>query len=393
MVKECTYYKRVRLLRIAIVLAMMTSFVAAPAASNDDPVPITWPVSAAWPKAFPLSDAISVVMGDSRVFVAQPTQVSAFQWSDGAELWKANLTATTRPVIDEGRVFVSAGDGIHALSESTGAEQWRLAVGAMSLSPAAKAGWLVVADTDGSLQAINASQGREVWRIDLPAALTVPAVIEGDLVIGACADGVVRAWQIADNAVRWTRELGTRPTQILAASGHVFVGGEDGRLFSLRPRDGHQNWEYKLEITIVGRLAADNEHVYATTIDNSVQAHSFNGHRAWHRLLASRVVDGLYVDSGMVFVPQSNGAIQLYLARDGARAGRVTAPPAEATVLGGLVAFGVGDRLQMALTMSAGSELKLTTFRRTGLAAVPATAAPPSTELLLTRPTGSGGGW
>ena len=388
MLKECTYYSRVRHLRIAIVLAGAVCCVAAPSASLDDPVPVAWPVSAAWPKTFPVSDAISLVMGDSRVFVVQPARVSAFQWSDGKELWKVDLTATTRPVIDEGRVFVSAANEIHALTEATGASQWHRPVGSLSISPTAKAGWLIVPGDDLSLQGVNASQGSEVWRIILPAPLTAPVVIDGELVFGACADGVVRAWQIADGAVRWTQELGTRPTQILAASGQVFVGGDDGGLFSLRYRDGKENWKYRLEITIVGRLAADNEQVYATTIDNSVHAHSFNGHRAWRQGLAARVVDGLYSDSGSVFVPMSNGEVRIFLARGGRRAGRIAAAPADATVLGGLVASGVADRLQMAITMSAGSELIVTTFRRTGLAAVPATAAPPSTPLLLSRPGG-----
>lgn len=391
MLKECPYYKRVRHLCRVIVLAGMVSFVAVPSATLDDPAPVVWPVSAAWPKTFPVSDAISLVMGDSRLFVVQASRVSAFQWSDGKELWKADLTATTRPVIDEGRVFVSTGNDIHALAESTGAPQWRRPVGALSISPTAKAGWLIVPGDDLSLQGVNASQGSEVWRIILPAPLTAPVVIDGDLVFGACADGVVRAWQITDGAVRWTRELGTRPTQILAASGQVFAGGEDGSLFSFRPSDGKENWKYRLEITIVGRLAVDNEHVYATTIDNSVHAHAFNGHRAWHQLLAARVVDGLYADSGNVFVPMSNGEVRIFLARGGRRAGRITAAPAEATVLGGLVASGAADRLQMALTMSAGSELIVTTFRRTGLAAVPATAAPPSTPLILSRPGGLSG--
>ena len=391
MLKECTYYKRVKHLRIAIVLAGMAFVVASPSAFVDDPVPVVWPVGSAWPKTFPVADAISLVMGDSRVFVVQPARVSALQWSDGTQLWTADLTATTRPVIDEGRVFVSAGDEIHALAESTGVSQWHRSVGALSISPTAKAGWLIVPGSDGSLQGINASQGSEVWRIDLPAALTVPVVIDGDLVFGACADGVVRAWQIADGAVRWTRELGTRPVQILAASGQVFAGGENGNLFSLRHRDGKENWKYRLEMTIVGRLAADADHVYVTTIDNFVSAHAFNGHRAWHKSLAARVVDGLYSDSGAVFVPQSNGEIRMFLARNGNRAGRLYGGTEESAVLGGLVARGAGDRLQLALTLSTGSQLLVTTFRRTGLAAVPATAAPPSTPLLLSLPGGSGG--
>jgi outer membrane protein assembly factor BamB len=380
------YYKRVSHTRAALVLTLAVSVVAWPAASDDDPVPAVWPVAAAWSSNFPVADTISLVMGQSRLFVVESTVVSA--WNDGALLWKSELSATTRPVIDEGRVFVSAADAIHALSDANGTEQWRLTVGKISISPTARSGWLIVPGEDGSLQGVSAAQGREVWRIALPAPLIAPVAIDGDLVFGACADGAIRAWQIADGAVRWTQELGTRPTHLIAASGQVFVGGEDGRLRSLRQRDGRENWAYRLEMPIAGQLASDERHVYAATIDNSVHAHTFNGHQAWHQLLAARVVDGMFSDSGFVFVPQSNGEIRIFLAKGGFRAGRLTAPPQDASVIGGLVAGGAGDQLRMAMTVSAGSQLVVTTYRRTGLGAVAATSAPPGTPLLLSLPGG-----
>ena len=135
---------------------------------------------------------------------------------------------------------------------------------------------------------------------------------------------------------------------------------------SLRQRDGRRNWAYAYEMPIAGRLAADEHHVYATTIDNSVHGHAFNGHRTWHKLLAFRVVDGMFSDSGSVFVPQSNGEIRIFLAKDGTRAGRLNSSPAEATVIGGLVAGGSGDQLRMAITTRALAD-RLTTYKRTGL--------------------------
>jgi outer membrane protein assembly factor BamB len=396
--KECTYYKRVRHTRIALVLTMALSLFARsfasspaaerPAASSDDPVPAVWPVAAAWPKSFPAIDALSLLTSDSHLLAVESTQVSALSWSDGEVLWKSSLSASTRPVVDEGRVFVPAGDAIHALSDASGKEEWRLTVGSISIPPAARSGWLIVAAEDGSLQGINAAQGREVWRIALPAPLTSPVAIDADLVIGACADGVIRAWQIADGSVRWTRELGTRPTQLTAGSGHLFVGGEDGRLMSLRQRDGRLNWAYPFAMSIVGRLAFDQKNVYATTIDNTVRAHAFNGHQVWHKPLTFRVIDGMLSDAGGVFVPQSNGEIRIFLAKDGTRAGRLNTAPEDATVIGALAAHGAGDQLRMAITTSAGSQLTVTTYRRTGLAAVPATSGPPATPLLLSLPGG-----
>ena len=398
MLKECTYYKRVRHTRVAFVFTLALSifaiaFASSPAverpeASSDDPVPAVWPVAAAWPKIFPPGDAMSLVTSDSHLLTVEPTQMTAFSWSDGQLLWKSDLSASARPVADEGRVFVPAGDAIHALSGSSGKEEWRLTVGKVSISPAARSGWLIVAAEDGSLQGISAPQGREVWRIALPAPLTSPVAIDADLVLGACADGVIRAWQIADGAVRWEREVGTRPTQLTAGSGHLFVGGEDGQLMSLRQRDGRLNWAYPFAMPIVGRLAFDQENVYATTIDNTVRAHAFNGHQVWHQFLTFRVIDGMLSDAGTVFVPQSNGEIRIFLAKDGTRAGRLNTAPEDATVLGALAVHGAGEQLRMAIATSTAPQLTVTTYRRTGLAAVPATSAPPGTPLLLMLPGG-----
>jgi outer membrane protein assembly factor BamB len=385
--KECHYYKRVSHPRAALVLVLAFCAFARPSASIDDERASVWPVDAGWSHRFTASDTISIALGHSRLLVIEAAQISARNWSDGAEVWKRDLTATGRPVADEGHVFVPTADAIVSLSDATGAEQWRRA-GRAAFSPSARAGWLIVAGEDGSLQGVSTAQGREVWRIDLPAALATQAVIEGDLVIGACADGVVRAWQIADGALRWSREIGTLPTQLTSAYGHVFVGGRDGRLMSVRHGDGRLNWSYAFHMPIVGRLAVDARHVYAATIDNTIHAHSFNGHQAWHKLLAARVIDGLLSDSGMVFVPQSTGDIRIFLAKGGARAGRLNATPANATVVGALIASGSGPDLRLALTAEAGAQIELTTYRRTGIAAVPASEAPPSTPLELTRPGG-----
>ena len=374
--------------RAAFVLTLALSVVAWPAASKDDAVTPVWPVDDAWTEDFPGSDTLSLVIGESRLLVVESAQISARAWSDGAVLWKSELTATARPVVDGGRVFVPAGDAIHALSDATGAVQWRLP-GRVATSPTARSGWLIVPTEDGSLQGVSAADGREVWRIALPALLTTPVVIDGDLVVGGGADGLIRAWQITDGALRWTRETGTRPTQLLAAGGVVFVGGENGQLRSLQQRDGHVNWTYSYNMSITGRLASDERHVYATTIDNSVHAHAFNGHQRWHQYLAFRVVGGMVSDAGSVFVPQSNGEIRIFLAKNGVRAGRLNASPPKSTVIGGLASGGFGDHLRMALTTTAaGTRIALTTYRRTGLAAVPATSAPSGTPLLFTLPGG-----
>lgn len=370
--------------RAVITLTAALSCAAISSAQNTNRVS-AWPLDAGWTRDFPFGDALSLALGSSRLLVADPTQVAAHAWSDAGLVWVSLLDATVPPLVHDGRVFIAAEEQIHALSEDNGKVEWRLPSGRVSITPTARAGWLIVADDNGTLRGVDASSGRVVWQNELKVSLATSPVIDGDLVVAALADGRVTASQIKDGTLRWTTPVGTRPTQSLAAGGRVFVTGEDGRLIALRQRDGRQEWAYDLKMDVVGRLAADAKHVYVTTLDNSVRAHAFNGHQRWRKEVASRIVDGLLVDSDRVFVPQSDGTIQIYTA-DGARAGRLSTPAKQTSVLGAMVAAGSGNGLRMALTTSAGSRLTVVTYKPTGLPVTVASVPPPGAVLPLSAP-------
>lgn len=351
-------------------------FAAAP-----DPV---WPMDTVWTRPFPFGDQFSIAVGETRLLVVEPTQMTAHAWKDGASTWISDLDATVTPVIDEGRVFIAAEEQVHALSEMTGVLAWRLPTGPLSIAPTARSGWLIVASETGTLTGVNASLGRVVWKTEIGMALTTPVSIDGDLVVAALADGRVTGWRVTDGSSRWETKIGTRPAQVLAAAGRVFIAGTDGRLISLRQRDGRQEWDYPFGMPVVGRLAVDDRHIYATTIDNSVRGHTFNGHQKWRNPVDARVVDGLIADAGRIFVPQSNGEIAIFTSA-GEPAGRL--PGAEdASVLGGLASSGTGAGLRMAIINSAASELTVTAYQPTGLPATVAVTAPPGTPLLLALP-------
>ncbi len=369
--------------RAAFRLAAPLFSAALVVAAAQDPV---WPIDTAWTRPFPFGDQFSLVVGETRLLVVEPTRIAAHAWKDGAPTWISDLDATVAPVIDEGRVFIAAEEQVHALSELTGVLEWRLPTGPLSNAPTARSGWLIVAAEAGILSGVNASLGRVVWNAELGAPLSTPVSIDGDLLVAGLADGRVTGWRVTDGGSRWATRIGTRPVQVLAAVGRVFIVGQDGRLICLRQRDGREEWDYPFGMPVVGRLAVDNRHIYATTIDNSVRAHAFNGHQRWRHTVAARVVDGLLVDAGRVFVPQSNGEIRIFT-NAGDRAGRLPGAAEDASVLGGLTSSGTGSRLRMAMTNSAASELTVTAYQATGLPATIAATAPPGPPLGLTPPS------
>ncbi len=383
---ECRYYKRVSTSHVAIGLVATLSCAVMASMPVAEPAQAVWPVDVAWTRDFPLDEQFSLVIGDSRLLVVEPTTVIALAWTDGTELWTSELGATAVPVADEGHVFIPTGGQVHALSEVSGHVEWSLPTGRVSASPAARGGWLIIADDDGMLHGVDVSRGRVLWQRKIPRFLTAALVIDGDLVVGGFADGSVIGWSITDGSVRWTTRIGTRPNQLLASSRRVFVAGDEGRLISLHQRNGTIEWDYPFRMAIVGRLAADGQNVYASTIDNAVRAHAFNGNQRWRMPVASRIVDGLFVDAGSVFVPQSSGEVRMFLAAGGNRSGRLVAPSAAANVTGALASAGTGQDLRMAITTSAGSSQTVIAYRRTGLGLTIATAAPQGETLALSAP-------
>jgi len=373
--------------RLTLLLALLMAAVAPRAAPAGDSAPSLLPLDVAWTRSFPFGGSFTLVPSDSRLLVVLPQQIAAYAWSaQGLPLWTAALQATAPPVVSDGRVFLAGADQIQAVSEVSGYVQWRLPTGPVSMAPTAQAGWLIVASDDRRLRAVSAADGRVIWETALPAALTAPMVIDGDLLVGAFDDGVVRGWTITDGQQpRWSTPTGTRPTQLVAVYGQVLLTGENGRLISLHPRNGRIAWSYRLDMMVAGRIAVDADHVYVTTIDNSVRAHDYRGHQVWRQSVAGRIVDGLFVDGGRVFVPQSDGEIRIFLTGDGRRAGRLPIPQGDAIATGGLKTSGAGDTLRLVLTRSEVSDRSVTLYQRAGLAVMVARGAP-GTLLPLTPP-------
>lgn len=362
--------------RRALIVTLLASAAAQMPVFADDPAPSLLPLDIAWTRPFPFGGSFTLVPSDSRLLVILPQQVDAYAWTaDGAPLWTAALAVTAPPVVSDGRVFLAGAEQIQAVSEVSGVVAWRLPTGLVSLAPTAQAGWLVVASDDRRLRAVSASDGRVIWQNTLPAALTAPMAIDGDLLVGAFDDGVIRGWDVSNGRARWATPTGTRPTQLLASFGQVFLTGENGRLISLQQRTGRVAWAYRLDMPVAGRIASDAGHVFVTTIDNSVRAHDYRGHQAWRQPVAGRIVDGLLADGGRVFVPQSNGEIRLFLADAGTRAGRLAAPAGDAIATGGLRTSGSGATLRLALTRAESSGRLVTTYQRSGLPVTAATGA------------------
>ncbi|HEY4227576.1 MAG TPA: PQQ-binding-like beta-propeller repeat protein [Candidatus Limnocylindrales bacterium] len=149
---------------------------------------------------------------DGVVYVADGSGgVSAFNATDGAQLWAVNLgsPANTSPAVAAGLVVVGddAGDVV-ALDAGTGGVRWKAHTnGAVRSSPAIVDGVIYVGSQDGSLYAFDLADGRRRWPpVDVGGPITrSPAVDDGIVFVGA-ASGRLTAIGSTGNGV-WQLQL------------------------------------------------------------------------------------------------------------------------------------------------------------------------------------------
>lgn len=326
------------------------------------------PLGPQWTRELPFGEAIRLVIGDSRVLVTTDARIDALSWTTGEPAWVGNLAATVLPIIHDSRVFVAADDQIHALTELTGRVEWRLPAGRVTVPLVYRSGWLFVVGDTGTLRGVRAADGVVIWESaasSSPAKWALQPVVDGDFVFGITTDGVLTAWRVSDGAQLWRIQATPDPVAILTAHGHVYVA-TNGRLTSYRQVTGARHWSYEVEMPVVSRLAADLNHIYLATVDNSVRAHrASNGHLAWKRIVDARVVDGLTADGAHVLVPQSDGTVQFMLTETGARAGQLNAPGEDARGATAIATAGYGPTLRLArMTVSDTAVRRVETFVR-----------------------------
>ena len=145
----------------------------------------------------------------------------------------------------------------------------------------------VVAFGFGSLQAQQ--DGTQQWRFSVGGFVTLcsPALSpDGATVyigVETTTAGRIVAISARDGGTRWSRVLAeaVESSPTIGADGTVYVGGIDGRLYSLRP-DGGINWELQLGGFISSSPALGaNGTIYVATGDGRLHAITPGGGRLW----------------------------------------------------------------------------------------------------------------
>ena len=237
------------------------------------------------------------VAADGRVYVMDGgAGVSAFDLSDGREVWRRELNERNRSqreafggglAFADGRLFVTSGYRfVAALDAATGKLIWRTQTDApVHAAPTVADGRVYAESTDDNLLTFDATTGQPGWShqalVETARLLsaTSPA-ISGDAVVAAFASGEVVAMQTANGNQLWSAEL-SKSNRNSALSeirdiagrpviyhGDVYAASHSGVMAAIDMRSGAQRWT--LPVTSITTPWPVGDVVYVTDTQGRV---------------------------------------------------------------------------------------------------------------------------
>lgn len=299
------------------------------------------PPTLAWTVPIPAAPIVSPLVTADRVILAHlPGIVTAFDRTDGRELWHMDVSPEQPLATDGTLLFVHAAAALHAVRTSDGTLAWRVPSGKLTAPLVVKDGW-IVGPGEGTLTARRANDGSVVWTVEAPAQHE-PAAISGDLLFVPSEGGHLVARSLLNGQMNWDSQLGGDANEPFVVGDDVFVGAADKRFYCVDARTGDIEWTVRVGAAVRGRAATDGDRIFFAAFDNLVQARDrANGAERWHAGVPFRPVLGPVVAAGSIFVAGPGTELRRLSASDGRAAGTIALPGRQA-LAPGYAASGAG---------------------------------------------------
>ncbi|MDP7579489.1 MAG: PQQ-binding-like beta-propeller repeat protein [SAR202 cluster bacterium] len=210
-------------------------------------------------------------------------------------------------------------------------------------------------------------------RVGTPVGWPAGVIASDTLYIGT-QDGEIRAVNIGPNAddlllAQWTRVLGTEDDLVSvygtpAVSGEfLYIGGYDGRLYSILISSGELNWQEKVSSSgesIVGSPVVNNSLVFVGSSDGNLYAlEKIDGFEKWRFETGNKIWSTPVVNEGIVFFGSLDQHLYAVTIENGAEKWRFKANGGIATppiITNGNVHFGAFDSVFYAIDIESGRE-------------------------------------
>jgi len=241
-----------------------------------------------WHNKIASLNASTPTFAGGRLYIVnlEPGQVLSLNAKNGRLLWKKSLPCRSEssPVVVRGRVYFGCENGVlYALKAKNGKEVWSTPVsGAIKGAPAYDDGTLYVGDYGGVVTAVRAKNGNVRWQSDglgssfgrAGSFYSTPAVAYGRVYLGS-NDGRVYSFDADTGELAWTRSTGgwvySGPSvaQVPGTPPTVYIGSFDGNVYALHARTGDTRWTFPMGGKVIGSLSVIGRTVYASTFEGT----------------------------------------------------------------------------------------------------------------------------
>jgi outer membrane protein assembly factor BamB len=214
-----------------------------------------------------------------------PTTLATWQFLSGND---------SSAAVADGVAFIANLDGaVDALDLATGSAIWSVVLPGSSGDPVVRNGVVVVAGAyNDPTYGLDAATGQELWSVPTQGSTGRPVILDGTVFLSDFSQ--VTAFDLRTGSLKWQIQLKSQtqldsPSNVAVDDEFVYVGapslGSDGHsLYAIKITDGSIAWEVSTGPDLVGRVAVDDNLVYAAlgfTGQTIVAFEKDNGQERW----------------------------------------------------------------------------------------------------------------
>lgn len=356
---------------LAFGLQLPTATPPAPPAAPSVPTAVTRPATTtpfahAWTLPVETTDELMIAVSGGHVLTAGATAaLQARSLATGTVVWTHAIGNWQALAATDALVLGVSGDHAYALDAATGRTRWVTeTTGPNTRLSVMRDRVLMISDTDMLLRELVS--GTPIWRVGLEAPAVTPAAIGDTLAVVALGNNTVDAFDLITRERHWITTFDRAPVQVTAHGANVYVGLADGRLCSLRARDGRNEWCFPFRVPMAGAPAADDRFVYAALLEGTLRAlDRRDGAMARQTPLGHRPGAGPWLTESSLIVALTTGEF-LLVNRDAAQTtARVTMPATSVSQLLERASVSRDGRAMVTLTIAPGGDRRLSAYRVT----------------------------
>lgn len=187
------------------------------------------------------------VARDHMVFVESRGAIQALDAATGENRWRTPINgAVSAPLVwDSGWLIVVAeGGDVIALRASDGREMWRRSLGASTAHPPVPGGTdaLYLSLADGRVVALRLTDGTVLWEQQLPGILSEPAVAPKRVFVGS-TDNFFYAFDAESGKLQWKWRGGGDVIGAAYDGELLYFASLDNIIRAIKPGNGNQQWQ------------------------------------------------------------------------------------------------------------------------------------------------------